>query len=65
MELPLAPIERIMRDSGAERISSDAVAAVAKILRDYTEEITEDAIAVAKHAKRKTITAEDIRLAKK
>ena len=65
MDLPLAPIERIMRNSGAERISEDAVVAMAAILKDYSEQITEDAIDLAKHAGRKTITAEDINLAKK
>ncbi len=65
MDLPLAPIERIMRNTGAERISEDAVIALAGILREHTEELTEDAVAIAKHAGRKTVTADDIRLAKK
>jgi histone H3/H4 len=65
MDLPLAPIERIMRDVGAERISDEAVKALANILKDNAQELTEDAIAMAKHANRKTITAEDIRMAKR
>ena len=65
MNLSLAPIERIMREVGAERVSKDAVQALANILRDNAQELTEDAIAMAKHANRKTITAEDIRLAKR
>ena len=65
MSLPKAPIERIMRDAGAERVSEDAVIALTKILENTAEVITEDAIALAKHAGRKTITAQDIQLAKK
>ncbi|MBN2518049.1 MAG: histone family protein [Candidatus Altiarchaeota archaeon] len=64
-ELPLAPLERIMRNAGADRVSEDAVIALATILEDVAEEISEDAIAIAKHAGRKTIMADDIRLAKK
>ena len=65
MDLPLAPIERIMRNTGVERVSEDAVVALANILKDRAEELTEDAIALAKHAGRKTVTADDINLAKK
>jgi DNA-binding protein len=65
MELPLAPIERIMRDAGAERISPDAVVALSNMLKKRAEEVTEDAIALAKHAGRKTITTDDIQLAGK
>jgi histone H3/H4 len=64
-DLPLAPLERLMRKAGAQRVSEDAVIALARILKDEAEEISEDAIAIAKHAGRKTITADDIRLAKK
>ncbi len=65
MDLPLAPIRRILQDAGADRISDDAVVALSKLLTERAEEISEDAIAIAKHAGRKTITAQDIQLAKK
>jgi len=65
MDLPLAPIERIMRNAGAVRISEDAVIALASMLVERAEEVSEDAIAMAKHAGRKTVTADDIRLAAK
>ncbi len=65
MELPLSPIERIIRNAGAERVSEDAVIALAGVLKERAEEISEDAIALAKHAGRKTVTADDIRLAAK
>jgi len=64
-DLPLAPIERLLKQAGARRVSEDAVVALAEIIEDYAEEVGEDAIAVAKHAGRKTVKAEDIKLAKK
>ncbi len=60
-ELPLAAVDRLIRKSGAGRVSEDAVAALTEILE-------EDAINLAKfaeHAKRKTVTAEDVKLAHK
>jgi histone H3/H4 len=65
MDLPAEAIREIMENTGAERIGDDAVEAVRNLLKDYAEEITEDAIAIAKHAGRKTVTAKDIQLAKK
>ena len=61
----LAPIERLLRKAGAERVSPEAVKYLAEVLQDITEDIAEQAAAVAKHAKRKTITAEDIMLVTK
>lgn len=65
MALAKAQVERIMRSAGAERISSDAIDSLAALLKERAEEVSEDAIAIAKHAGRKTITSEDVRLAGK
>ena len=58
-EIPKAPIARIIKDAGAERVR-DALA-------DYVEEVARnvaiEAKNVAKIAKRKTIKADDIKLA--
>ena len=62
-ELPIAPIKRILKDAGAQRVSDDAAAALAKELEAYGEQISEDANRLAKHAGRKTFKAEDIELA--
>lgn len=61
--LPLAPVERIIRKAGAERVSEDAGVELAKVLEDYGIEISREAILLAKHAKRTTVKEEDIRLA--
>lgn len=63
VELPIAPIERIAKKNGAERISEDATKELAVILEEYGSKIATEAVKLAKHAGRKTVTAEDIRLA--
>ena len=62
-ELPLASVERIMRNAGAERISINAIATMAEILEDYGTKLSKEAIELARHAKRKTVKKEDIKLA--
>lgn len=62
--LPLSPVERLMRSAGAPRVSEDATKALREILEEVAMEISTKAIKIAKHAGRKTLKAEDIKLAK-
>jgi len=62
-ELPFAPIARIIKKSGAERVSDKAVIALAEILEEIAEDISREAVALSKHAKRKTVNDKDIKLA--
>ena len=61
--MPLATMEKLMILSGAERVSVSAKIELKKTLEEYANNISKKAIVFAKHAGRKTIKPEDIKLA--
>jgi len=61
--LPLAPVERVIRNAGADRVSEGAGIELAKVLEEFGLEVSREAIELAKHAGRTTVKEEDIRLA--
>lgn len=62
-ELPIAPIKRLLKNAGASRISDEAAVKLAEVLEEIGEDLARDATKLAKHAGRKTVKGEDIKLA--
>ncbi|MCF7865870.1 histone family protein [Candidatus Woesearchaeota archaeon] len=63
--IPLAAMERLLKNVGAQRVSEEAKAALKQALEDYATKIGEGATKYAAHAGRKTVKADDIKLATK
>ena len=64
-EFGLATMYRLIKKSGAERVSDDAADELRKILEDIADRIVRQAVDLSVHAGRKTIKSEDVRLAAK
>ena len=65
VDLPIAAVNRIAKKNGAERVGSDAAAALLAKTEAYIANLTKEANRLAQHAGRKTIKEEDIDLAVK
>jgi len=63
--LSLSGMEKLLRKAGAERVSDKAKSAFREVLEDLGEKIGKKAVMFANHSKRKTVKAEDIKLANK
>ena len=61
--IPVAPVERILAESGAKRVSAAGANKMAQELSDIAMSIAESAVKIAKHSGRKTVKARDIKLA--
>ncbi len=63
--LPLAAMEKLLKDAGADRVSEDAKEALRDVLEAHAESIGKRASEFAAHANRKTVRGSDIKLASK
>ena len=64
-DLQLAPMHRIIKKAGAERVSDGAAGELRVILEEIGLNISKDALDFTKHTRRKTVKAEDVRIAAK
>ena len=64
-EIPKAPVARLMKRTGATRISNDAIDVMNEAIEDYSLKLAFKAKDYAQHAGRKTIKADDVKLALK
>jgi histone H3/H4 len=64
-ELAIAPMHRLCKKAGADRVSEAAAKELAKALEGVGIKIAKEALDFAMHAGRKTIKAEDIEIASK
>jgi histone H3/H4 len=62
-ELAVAPMHRICKKAGADRVSESAARELAEVLDTVGVEIAKEAIGYALHAGRKTIKKKDIEIA--
>lgn len=61
--LPLAAVERIARKAGVERISAEALEELTISVEDIAAELVKEIETITKHAGRRTVNAEDIKIA--
>ncbi|MBU5537489.1 MAG: histone family protein [Candidatus Aenigmatarchaeota archaeon] len=62
--LPRGPFERILKKVGAKRVSQDALKEFATIMEEKLINVAKEAVTLSKHAGRKTLIGEDIRLSR-
>ncbi|MHA1226610.1 MAG: histone family protein [Candidatus Hodarchaeales archaeon] len=58
-----ARVERIIREAGAFRVSADAIQALNQVITERGTKISKYAVEIANHSGRKTVKADDIKLA--
>jgi DNA-binding protein len=63
LEIAVAPMHRICKRAGADRVSEAAAELLAKVLEEIGIKIAKEALDYAEHSRRKTIKVEDIEIA--
>jgi histone H3/H4 len=62
-EISKAPIARLLSQAGGDRISAEAVDEMVKYTEEYVLKVGAEASKLCVHAGRKTVKADDIKLA--
>lgn len=63
LEISVAPMHRLCKKAGADRVSEQASKELAKVLEEVGVKIAKEALDYAVHSRRKTVKAEDIEIA--
>lgn len=64
-DIPIAPLKRLIKDCGAERVSESAAEYLKTVLTKNAVNLSEKAVVMANVSGRKTVTDEDFRNALK
>ncbi len=64
-ELGLSAMYRILKKSGAERVSDESADELRRVIEEIAGSIAKSAVDMSVHAGRKTVKAEDVKLASK
>jgi histone H3/H4 len=64
-DLGVSAMYRILKKAGAERVSDESAEELRRVIEDIATEIAKNAVDMSKHARRKTVKAEDVKLASK
>jgi len=63
LEISVAPMHRLCKKAGADRVSEAAAEELARVLEDIGIKIAKEALDYSIHSGRKTIKAKDIEIA--
>ena len=64
-ELGLSAMYRILKKSGAQRVSDESAVELRRVIEEIAEAVAKNAVEMSSHAGRKTVKAEDVKLASK
>jgi len=64
-DLGVSAMYRILKKAGADRVSDESADELRRVIEDIAADIAKNAVNMSKHAGRKTVKAEDVKLASK
>ena len=64
-DLGVSAMYRILKKAGADRVSDESADELRRVLEDIAIDIAKNAVDMSKHAGRKTVKADDVKLASK